>query len=514
MKLNCELVKDLYVLYEENELSEITKESIKEHLKECSKCSNIYKSGDFLNNELNYSLEDISSKTDKKLLLTLKVNKLKRLIYSIIIAILIALLLIYFNNRRNLTKDLNYFSNAISNLNSWVGYQPNEPISPSNYIVSVNSQINNINREYSMVYRNLNLFEKNQIKENYNGHINRDINSINLINTDVVTIMTMLNEKLNLNAFTSKDEELSLKLSNLLLNLEQAVQNSSKKTSKKLFANTEKLKTALNELNNFATSYVNYNKSYEELSFLSKRQIEEKLKNIFGTIIKNIMVKDTSSPFNYNFEIIFLNQTKLVGEIDSVLGRIISLNSEFNENFSKEIILSPNQAEKWVKDIIIKNFNNEFDVNIEYLGENLGVTNHTDKESHYYNFNIQPKFNGYNIFSSINPIINGYTGELDLYSKPLKYKDKFYMLASPDNLKVDVEYSKEEALNQLISNDSSKCNYIYINTIFIPSLLTNNYELVHYYIDKTNKDKPLLFINTSTGKEDFISLISNYKYSF
>ncbi|MGL5244718.1 MAG: hypothetical protein ACRC7R_06020, partial [Sarcina sp.] len=98
------------------------------------------------------------------------------------------------------------------------------------------------------------------------------------------------------------------------------------------------------------------------------------------------------------------------------------------------------------------------------------------------------------------------------FSNYTESKHDFYMLTSSKDLNSNINYTKEESLNKLISKDSSKSNYRYNGTMFIPSLLTNNNELVHYYIDENNTVKPMLFINTSTGIEDFISYKQNHLY--
>ena len=45
MKLECPVIKDLYVLYSENELSEEVRGAVEEHLGGCKECKNIYETG-------------------------------------------------------------------------------------------------------------------------------------------------------------------------------------------------------------------------------------------------------------------------------------------------------------------------------------------------------------------------------------------------------------------------------------------------------------------------------------
>ncbi len=44
MKKECEIVRDLFPNYVENQISDVTKEFVEEHVKECKPCSYILES--------------------------------------------------------------------------------------------------------------------------------------------------------------------------------------------------------------------------------------------------------------------------------------------------------------------------------------------------------------------------------------------------------------------------------------------------------------------------------------
>jgi len=90
MKYNCELVQDLYVIYEEGDISENTKKDIEDHLKECDTCRNTYESEDgFEGNLLDTVKETPSNQVDEGLFLKLKIKRFK-------IGIAIGLIIIIF----------------------------------------------------------------------------------------------------------------------------------------------------------------------------------------------------------------------------------------------------------------------------------------------------------------------------------------------------------------------------------------------------------------------------------
>lgn len=58
MKLECSVVRDLYVLYKEKELSKEVQEAVDQHLKNCENCTHIY--------EEEWNISDILKKEPAK----------------------------------------------------------------------------------------------------------------------------------------------------------------------------------------------------------------------------------------------------------------------------------------------------------------------------------------------------------------------------------------------------------------------------------------------------------------
>ena len=51
MSMNCNVVQDLIVLFQENTVSDETRREIREHLKECRACRKVYREYAHLNQE-------------------------------------------------------------------------------------------------------------------------------------------------------------------------------------------------------------------------------------------------------------------------------------------------------------------------------------------------------------------------------------------------------------------------------------------------------------------------------
>jgi hypothetical protein len=127
MKLGCEVVKDLYVLYEQNELSEPVRAAVKEHIGDCKQCRQLYESGQgfdsIYGNIRRYDApEEVHTKLMKKL------NKKRRLIAIFIAALLlVSTILTYIvkdftESRKILSRDANLVAHKIEMLGLMMNY--------------------------------------------------------------------------------------------------------------------------------------------------------------------------------------------------------------------------------------------------------------------------------------------------------------------------------------------------------------------------------------------------------
>ena len=151
LKIDCEVVQDLYVLYKEGDISEKTKSGIEEHLKECDNCRIIYESEEgFDKTLLDAAMETPSNKVDEKLLLKLKLKRLKIGVSIGLIAILliassvgfITYFINYHNNylyeRKILERDIMYADGKIMELTFNINYVKEDKLETSLQEIFIN----------------------------------------------------------------------------------------------------------------------------------------------------------------------------------------------------------------------------------------------------------------------------------------------------------------------------------------------------------------------------------------
>lgn len=88
MKLQCEVVQDLYPLYVERELSTKVTDSVTAHLNECDNCRNIYSNGEgFENSSLQIKMEEAPENTKSNLMMKLKKRRITIAIFVFVIVL-------------------------------------------------------------------------------------------------------------------------------------------------------------------------------------------------------------------------------------------------------------------------------------------------------------------------------------------------------------------------------------------------------------------------------------------
>jgi hypothetical protein len=117
MKLDCAVVRDLYVLYEQNELSEPVKAAVKEHIEQCRECNLLYETGQgFTYITDNINSYDVPDKLHTSLMM--KLNKKRRLI-----AFLIAVLLVLSTFLSYIIKDFTESRNVLARDSHFVSWE-------------------------------------------------------------------------------------------------------------------------------------------------------------------------------------------------------------------------------------------------------------------------------------------------------------------------------------------------------------------------------------------------------
>lgn len=492
MKLNCSVVKDIYVLYEEKELSEEVRGYVEEHLTECEECRRTYESGVSLPDALEERIPEPSEKLDEKMLLKLKLSRLRVAIVFILVVVVMASFSLYSQSRTYLVRDFQEYAQNLYNV-----YYQVESINrlekseegARQFNHSSGEILNRVNESYEQAVRNFNLFESFGIKKSYPN------DSFNLQMT--ILILTLNNRYQN-GSFSKTDEVVYKRLTDELKKVALTSSSYGSKLNSKLFImDTRKLKESLDKLNTLADVYVRYNMLPEDLKYLSQNELKNKIANVFGEEAKNItLIK--SYDYKYIYKINSKKKESYTGEIDKVTGRILAINGG-SAVLLKGDLIEVEKVKETIRDITIRNLGEGFDVKIDYQGINVNF--HSDRDIKVYTFNVQPTFRGYPIFDFYNVMVDARKNSFYSY-RPLEISGNNPFASSLD-LKAEEKYNPENALKNLFTSDINKDLFKYKNTIFIKSMFTGKYELVHYYkeeVDTTKASSRDLYINAETGR--------------
>lgn len=496
MKLNCAVTRDLYVLYEEKELSPEVKGYVDEHLRECAECREIYKNGSGLPDVFKEEegINELSKKTDEKLLLKLKLSRLKIASVFFLMLILMVFFNIYTQSRTFLVRDFQEYSGDVWHYKFHVEALKHHEKIVTPYSNTYNNfagtTLTELNKNYELVERNLNLFEKIGLKKQYTNQC---------FDLSMTTLILTLNNRWENGYWSDKDEEVYKRLLSELDALSSTTSNYGNKLNSKFYmVDTKKLKESYDKLNDLALSYTKYNKLPEEIKYLSKDELKEKVSYVLGTdFIKMDFVDKKNGSYDFRTP---AKAPMCYGEIDALTGKIISFSEEGGPEGSGEMI-DLEKAKDRIKEITKRNLGEDIEAKIEYLGINANY--HSSSDIKVYCFKVQPSLKGYSIFEELNVNIDARS------NKTLEYQILSFKPSTPlPNLKelnTEIKYSPKEALNGLTSSADDRSTFQYKETRFIKSMFSGEYVLTHYYKQvKNDKGNTMdLFINTLTGKEEW-----------
>jgi len=492
MKLECVIVKDLYVAYSEKELSEVVRVAVEEHLGECENCNSIYHTGVDFQTSLETELVTTTQKLDDKVLMKLKLARLRALLLFIVIILAIISINIYSQSRSNLNFDFSRYSMDINGLKVQLALlkSPDEVDANSRYSYTFTTAtlLNNLNKEYEPIYRELNPYEKYFLKKiSYNQCF--DLSLTNLI--------LLLHNRMENGYFSDKDEKVYSILKKEIDNLEVLSTNSSHGLNSKYYIlNTKEFLISFNKINQLAKFYTKYNKLPEEIKFLSQEQLKVRIKNVLGEDIKGIQL--ISSDNNNYFFVAHLKDgiNNYDGTIDTYSGRIIRLDRGGLQ--TKGTLISLEKAKETAKDMVLRNYGKDFDVKIKDLGINNNYYSYNSAK--VYCFEVQPTFMGYAIYSTLSIHVDGFSDKIIDFSELSPIDNG--ALAEAKDLKVDIKFAYKLALQNLDIENLDKANIDFSSTHFIKSMFSGEYVLVHEYRGKENTNGKIIYINTYNDKMD------------
>lgn len=493
MKLECEVVEDLYILYQEDDLNPRVKKAVNEHIEQCKKCHSIYKNGTGFSDYLaEIESEEPSEKLDNKIKMRLKLRRLKITVVFLATVMIMYTYFQYMDDRKSLAYESSNTEQIINEMRWLIDGAKGQEIR----FFRMSEMVSNYNDNMARIIRHLNVVERKE----YSQHPYQLTLSFNL-----TQFLERMNIRYHSDSWDEKDEEvyqtmnqyfeeymMSLTDERLKLNhLDDTFNLKAKFDS----YDVEEIMDLVQKIDQLSYTYYHFRKFPNEVKLLTKEEAKEHLAKIFNVESDNVEIlyglseEVVKSYGNYTYQIT-ASGFSAHGTMDAYSGEIIGFNS--HGGLTEGEILPEDQSEAALLDMLVRIFGDEVEFDITKHGLNYRYTSNVDHQ--FYTYELKPIKNGilvkdvmYRVFidSRSAKVVSFSALNISPYI-PLQ------KVTMPQGEPIAVEKGKEALETEGKST--------FVNTIFIPSLVTGKYELVHLY--KT-EEGPIRYVNTETGKEDF-----------
>lgn len=519
MKLNCEVVKDVYLLYKEDELSSNVKKAVEEHLGNCEECKTYYdEQAEYTSiTARDKQLIEPSKKLDEKLKLKLKLRRLQVVLIFVLSMFVIYSYFNYVDQRKTLLYELQNIEQSVDVVKTHL--DKDNLYYDENTSNNIKNSYYNLTNGYKRIERNLNYLERKEFE---------DKAYTLTINYEFLRLLEQMNQKSISNELTFEDKVALGQMRVYFMQYEQLLNKEiskleaiNDKTDIKAILNTlniEEIAKLTNEINQLSLTYYKYNKFPKDTERKSEQAIEEILTTTFNSPNADVTLNlYEETPYLYSFEV--KDKDKLIyGGIDAYTGQFMNI---IDKSASQEgsIFISEDEALTELNKKLKLIFGDGLDFEVTNLGLNYDFDRNREVEYDYgfkknpenikhlmlYTYRVTPVKEGYEINSQYIMRVDARTGELVVmyldYSFNTKLFDKTIEFNTPKTI-IDIEDGLD-----LIANEKDKygekINYEYAGTLYIRSKVTGNYELVHQY---NSYPFPMYtrYIKVGTGKEDFL----------
>ncbi len=496
MKLDCDVVKDLFVLYKENELSSKVQEALEAHLKGCNRCAQIYHDEEGFNDiELEKQEEQPSSKLDEKIMLRLKVTRLKIAVLFVAALFIVSSYFSYYNARVHLGRDLSTAEHTAFRMGFDLEAIKNKGVP----LEELSRNLLRLNEHNILIARNLNIIEQRQLKDGKEGLF---------LDRVLLDFADVLKKRYDADVWTDRDE----KAYNLMKHyMEEYVVLMTKERDKfNLLHDKWNLKPLLgltnipevtdiyDKMNQLSLIYSKYNMFPDEIELIPQESIKVRIIELWGQDNITIRFPELQNEYairrmgDYSFEIWSNHNQRLVdGRIDAYTGAIRSLGMGPSFVQLEGELLSKEEIEARMMKFLSRAYKGEINFVTEYMGINYRYR--SDSDVKLYSFHITPMHKGYKIMA---PLLIHYDARSGLLNMLLSDGDVLLDIYI-NGVNTEVKLAPHEALMAL--EVENKETWRYEDTAIIKSVLSGEYTLVHTY----SLEHHIFYINTSTGKQEF-----------
>ncbi|WP_169891241.1 zf-HC2 domain-containing protein [Litchfieldia alkalitelluris] len=498
MKYPCDLVRDLYPLYEEGDLSPSVKEKVEEHLRECESCRSIYLSGKGFEDDkqqLTKIESTIPESLDNRIILSVKLKRMKFYVAVLISVILIIAVNLYQNQRHEIFSTYNQVYRGAEELNNILLSAPEASGEELSFLK--NMFFEEMYEGIENLTQSLNWFEEQKYKGS-SLYINQQ------------SFYTTL-DNLNLRKKDDRWDEVDQKTYDLLVQYAksymQEVEDDYNKFNHGYSSYFEQvdivgLSGPLMEINKLTYTYNRFHKLPDQMKQLKENEVKTKIASGFRVENEDITLSKYLD-YTYRFEI---KKRSISGEVDAFTGHPIRMDyfGTVDTDTTGEL-LDVNQVQDNVIMMLHNIYGKEQQFDVKYLGINVDYSSNIDDQ--YYTFSYMPVVHSHPIYSisdqSNRIYFDARSGEFrmmhSLHFIPfsLDFNQNVNEVISPeqglDILKRKVDIEDQELIE--------KRKYEFIDTFVIYSSTSGGLVLVHAY-GPNGHDYDWRYINVENGKEE------------
>lgn len=496
MKLTCEAVEDLYVLYMENDLHPSVKKAVEEHLEQCEKCQKLYETGEnFSKEEMKQEEQEIkpSPKLDNQIKLKLKLRRLRVIFLFFIAVVLVFSFFRYVDSRNNMLYEISTMEQPVREL-----YFELDKVKMDEHVTfKTFSTVETINQGNERLNRLFNFYEK-RIKENHPYHLG--------LHTSLSHFQDVLHKRYQFGYWNDRDEKALTQMygyfedvGRLLTDERLKLNNARNYHLDALFKPfpVAELEDLYLKIDRLAYTYSNFQKFPNELKVLSEEELKEQARylaqepegEVVGSSWLNKEIRQTTGEYSLTLK---GQKQNYHMSLDAYFGRLKSF--MFHGYATEGDLLNEDQVQKQVEDILPRLLDTtEFEV-ID-LGLNYQYNSNIDNQ--LYTYEVIPMYSGFPTNSKYRVYVDARTGKMTSFSS---IENDFYSYLN--FRESDIAFDIDKGRNEM-KKKYPDYKFSYIRTIYIPSLFSNQYELVHVYVG-TNPDgfKTSYYLNVLTGKEE------------
>lgn len=495
MNYSCDLIQDLYPLYEAGDLSPSVKKEVEDHLKECVSCRLIYEQGHGFKEEphLNEIEPDVPKSLDDRLRMRIKLRRLKFIVLTLCSVILLILVNHYQDQRKALFNTYHHVYRGAEELERLI--QATLEASEEQLEFSKNMFFERMYEGHEKLTNSLNWFEDRKLRGS-NLYIQQQ---------SFYTTLDNLNLRKNDGRWDEVDQQTYDLLKQYASEYMQVVEEDYREfhhgySSYLETVNVKGMSKPVEAINQLTYTYNRFHKLPEQVEQLSEGDLRKRVADIFQVDPEEVSLEKDS---NYRFEFRIENES-ISGAVDAFSGYPIRLNLMGSINVKGEL-LKVDQVKSKVKALLHKIYGENKSFSVNYLGINVNYSSNIDEK--FYSFGVMPMFESLPVyaFSDRSFMIN-----FDARSGEFRMMNSLEDVPLPLDLSINVNQQISTKTGLRLLQEKVKIEdqelvkkraYEYIDTMVIYSSTSGRLVPVHAY-GLSEHDSTWRYINIENGKEE------------